>query len=366
MTKFWNVSRNSVTNEGEIRIYGEISEYSWWDTIGSKQFNEDLDQISDVDTLIIRINSPGGEVFAGVAIGNSIKNHKATNKKVYIDGIAASIASVIAMAGTEIIMYSNSMMMIHNPSSILWGTAEQMRKKAEDLDKIRDVVIATYQERVSLSKEELIEMLDKETYLTAEDALKKGFITSIDKKEISGKIENKMLVINGVNYDINKYPNFPVSSFLNFSKNTNDETQVNLNKEEEILNMAGNNGQGKPEEISVNSIRENHPEIYNEIRNLAITEERNRMMGIDEIAETTQNKELVNTAKKEGKTKEQLALDILNYQSSLGQIEIAKMQADSKGIEEVNPIPPDDKTTETKNKSDDLAGAMNKLRGGVE
>ena len=368
MTKFWNVSRNSVTNEGEIRIYGEIGEYSWWDTVGSKQFNEDLDQISDVDTLIIRINSPGGEVFAGVAIGNSIKNHKATNKKVYIDGIAASIASVIAMAGTEIIMYSNSMMMIHNPSSILWGTAEQMRKKAEDLDKIRDVVIATYQERVSLSKEELIEMLDKETYLTAEIALEKGFITSIDKKEISGKIENKMLVINGVNFDINKYPKFPVSGFLNFSntKNIDDIKQTDLNKEEEIINMAGNNGQGKPEEISVNSIKENYPEIYNEIRSQAITEERNRMIGIDEIAETTQNKELVNTAKKEGKTKEQLALDILNYQSGLGKTEIEKMQADSKGIEEVDPIQSGDKTTEIKNKSDDLAGAMNKLRGGVE
>lgn len=128
--------------------------------------------------------------------------------------------------------------------------------------------------------------------------------------------------------------------------------------------MAGNNGQGKPEEISVNSIKENYPEIYNEIRNQAITEERNRMIGIDEIAETTQNKELVNTAKKDGKTKEQLALDILNYQSTLGQVEIAKMQVDSEGIEKLETIPPDDKTSEIKNKADGLAGAMNNLRGG--
>ena len=147
-------------------------------------------------------------------------------------------------------------------------------------------------------------------------------------------------------------------------ENIDDIKKTDLHKEEEITNMAGNNGQGKPEEISVNSIKENYPEIYNEIRNQAITEERNRMIGIDEIAETTQNKELVNTAKKDGKTKEQLALDILNYQSTLGQVEIAKMQVDSEGIEKLETIPPDDKTSEIKNKADGLAGAMNNLRGG--
>ena len=157
MKKFWNVIRNG-TKEGEIRLYGDIGDPSWWNpnSVGAREFNDELDEIRDVEVLTIRINSSGGEVFAGIAIHNSIKNHGATVKKVYIDGIAASIASIIAMAGTEIIMPVNAWLMIHNPSSGVIGTAEEMRKRADTLDKLRDSLIDTYMERSNLSKEEII------------------------------------------------------------------------------------------------------------------------------------------------------------------------------------------------------------------
>lgn len=361
MSKFWNVTRNDLTSEGEIRIYGEIAEVSWWDTIGSKQFNEDLDKISDVNTLIIRINSPGGEVFAGIAIYNSIKHHKAVNKKIYIDGIAASIASVIAMAGTEIIMAVNSLMMIHNPSSIVWGTADEMRTRADALDKMRDSLVATYQERTNLSSEEIIEMLNNETWLNAEEALEKGFITTIDKKSVDGEIKNKMLMINGVNYDIKKYNKFPVTSFLNFNN-----VNIEKNKEEEIVNMSQNNNQGdtlKPMEITADIIKNSYPDIYSAIYNAAIESERSRMLGIDEIAETTENKELIVNAKKEGKTKEQLAFDIVTYRNGLGKEELEKMKNDSKVIEKIDPVA-ETKTEEVEAKATGLAALLNKGRGG--
>lgn len=358
MNKFWNVIRNG-TREGEIRLYGDIGDPSWWNpnSVGAREFNDELDEIRDVEVLTIRINSSGGEVFAGIAIYNSIKNHSATVKKVYIDGIAASIASIIAMAGTEIIMPINAWLMIHNPSSGVIGTAEEMRKRADTLDKLRDSLIDTYMERSNLSKDEIIQMLDIETWLSAEEALEKGFITKIDKEEIGGEIENKMLMINGVGYDINRYSKFPVTSFLNFNS-----------KKEEINKMGANNNQGEPQrtEITVDIIKNNYSDIYNSIRNAAIEEERNRMLAIDEIAETTENQELIVNAKKEGKTKAELALDILNYQKQLGKTEIEKMVKDSAEINEIKPetiTESETKKEKVKANATGIAAMINKMRG---
>ena len=356
MKKFWNVIRNG-TKEGEIRLYGDIGDPSWWNpnSVGAREFNDELDEIRDVEVLTIRINSSGGEVFAGIAIHNSIKNHGATVKKVYVDGIAASIASIIAMAGTEIIMPVNAWLMIHNPSSGVIGTAEEMRKRADTLDKLRDSLIDTYMERSSLSKEEIIQMLDTETWLSADEALEKGFITKIDKEEIGGEIENKMLMINGVSYDINRYSKFPVTSFLNLNTK---------NKEEETKKMGANNNQNEPHktEITADIIKNSYSDIYNLIRNEAIAEERTRMLAIDEIAGTTENQELIINAKKEGKTKAELALDILNYQKQLGQTEKEKMVKDSAEINEIKPEP-EGQTETIEANATGIAAIINKMRG---
>ena len=358
MKKFWNVIRNG-TKEGEIRLYGDIGDPSWWNpnSVGAREFNDELDEIRDVEVLTIRINSSGGEVFAGIAIHNSIKNHGATVKKVYVDGIAASIASIIAMAGTEIIMPVNAWLMIHNPSSGVIGTAEEMRKRADTLDKLRDSLIDTYMERSNLSKEEIIQMLDNETWLSADEALEKGFITKIDKEEIGGEIENRMLMINGVGYDINRYSKFPVTSFLNLNTK---------NKEEETNKMGANNNQNEPQktEITADIIKNSYSDIYNSIRNEAIAEERTRMLAIDEIAGTTENQELIINAKKDGKTKAELALDILNYQKQLGQTEIEKMVKDSAEINEIKPeTAPEGQTETIEANATGIATIINKMRG---
>jgi ATP-dependent protease ClpP protease subunit len=142
--RFWNF-KSLDEKTGELTLYGEISNETWWgDEVTPKEFKSDLDNLGEIDTLNIYINSPGGDVFAGQTIYSILKRHKA-HKNVYIDGLAASIASVIAMAGNTIFMPKNAMMMIHNPWTVGMGNADEFRKLAEDLDKIRESLIAAYE-----------------------------------------------------------------------------------------------------------------------------------------------------------------------------------------------------------------------------
>ena len=164
-----------------------------------------------------------------------------------------------------------------------------------------------------------------------------------------------MLMINGVGYDINKYSKFPVTSFLNLNTK---------NKEEEINKMGANNNQNEPKktEITAEIIKNSYSDIYNSIRNAAIEEERARMLAIDEIAGTTENQELIINAKKEGKTKAELALDILNYQKQLGQTEIEKMVKDSAEINEIKPET-EGQTETIEANATGIAAIINKMRG---
>ncbi|SUC26316.1 ATP-dependent Clp protease proteolytic subunit 1 [Providencia rustigianii] len=122
----------------------------------------------------LHIHSPGGEVFEGIAIYNQLKNHNASIT-VYIDGLAASMASVIAMVGDEVIMPTNAMMMIHKPWGVSWGDADDMRDYADLLDKVENVLIPAYMEKTGKTKEELEAMLSEETWLTAEECVEHGF-----------------------------------------------------------------------------------------------------------------------------------------------------------------------------------------------
>jgi HK97 family phage major capsid protein/ATP-dependent Clp endopeptidase proteolytic subunit ClpP len=176
----------AMPGEAEILIYEEIGRDFWDEGIGAKQFVEDLKALGDLNKITLRINSPGGSVFEGNAIYNALVMHKATIE-VYIDGLAASIASVIAMAGVKsdtkpnnkIIMPANSMLMIHDPWMMAQGSAEDMRKAAEALDKIKLSIIASYRAKTGLSDEEIADIMSAETWLTAYEALEKGFCDEV-------------------------------------------------------------------------------------------------------------------------------------------------------------------------------------------
>ncbi|WP_201319149.1 head maturation protease, ClpP-related [Paenibacillus sp. EPM92] len=195
----------------EIMIYGDISTYDWWgDEVTPQKFNDELKALGDVDEISVRINSNGGSVFAGVAIHSMLKRHSA-KITVYVDGLAASIASVIAMAGDEIVMPNGSMLMIHNPWTIAMGNAKDFRKMADDLDAICSSMMDIYVARTGIDRDELTALLDVETWMSATQAVEKGFATRVEENSqpIAASLREGKAIINGVEMDWSKFKNAP-------------------------------------------------------------------------------------------------------------------------------------------------------------
>ncbi len=173
-----NAKGNSAA---DVWIYGDIGDDFFSDESFSAKDLADLTAKLENKTLLtVHINSAGGSVTDGVAIYNLLKNHKA---KVIteIDGMALSIASVIALAGDTVKMAGNAFYMIHNPWSYAVGNAEELRAAADRLDVVRNVLVGTYNEKTGdkLTMEEIISMMDAETWFTANQALENGFIDEI-------------------------------------------------------------------------------------------------------------------------------------------------------------------------------------------
>lgn len=186
--------KNSAENQEtlDINIYSDVSAWGDYDesetgSMSAGKFKKELDKHPNVKNINVYINSCGGSVSEGVAIYSQIKRHSAF-VTAYIDGFACSIASVIPMAADKVVMSDTSMMMVHNPWTITYGNAKQLRKDADDLDKIlKGSILPAYKNKAGdkLSDEKLTELLDNETYLTSEECLEYGLcdeILATDKK----------------------------------------------------------------------------------------------------------------------------------------------------------------------------------------
>ena len=171
---------NKSETEAEIILYAGIGQ-SWWDDgsmISAKQFSDELKKIPDsVKTLNVRINSPGGDVFDGIAIYNRLKQHKA-KKIVHIDGLAASIASIIALAGDEVIIGEGALYMVHLPWTFAMGNRTELDNTINRLMDVEEQMIGIYTKKTGLDRTEVRSLLEAETWLNADDALEKGFVTS--------------------------------------------------------------------------------------------------------------------------------------------------------------------------------------------
>ena len=172
--KSWFLIRNAAHGVGEISIYDEIGLWG----VDARQFRDDLSALGDVHALNVYINSPGGDVFDGLAIHSMLARHPA-KVTVNVDGIAASIASVIAMAGDEVLMPEGTMMMIHDPSGVVMGTADDMRDLAEALDKVKQSLVSAYRNKSGLDDARLAELMSEETWLTAAEAVELGLADRI-------------------------------------------------------------------------------------------------------------------------------------------------------------------------------------------
>lgn len=187
---------------GVIEIYGEIADEKWYkEDVTPIEMSEKLKGFEDCSNIHLRINSYGGSVFAGQAIINMLDSYKA-KKTAYIDGIAASMASVIAASCDEIIMPDNALMMVHKPLASVAGNATHMREAAEMLDKAEQTLIAVYMRHFKGTEDELRNLLEKETWLTANEALQYGFITS-KAEAVKLTASAKGIVLNSLEIDKN-------------------------------------------------------------------------------------------------------------------------------------------------------------------
>lgn len=179
----WEIRQQADPAVLELYIYGDVEGdgYDWWtdevirSETSANTFREELAAHPDVTQINIFINSYGGSVFEGTAIYNQLKRHPA-HKTVYVDGFACSIASVIAMAGDEIVMPRNALMMVHNMMMGVMGNAAELRKAADDLDKINEAGREAYLQKAGdkLTSEVIAQLEDDETWLTAEECIRYG------------------------------------------------------------------------------------------------------------------------------------------------------------------------------------------------
>lgn len=199
MKKFWNWVKNE--DGRTLHLDGVIAEESWFgDEVTPKQFKSELN--NDGGNITVWINSPGGDVFAASQIYNMLMDYKG-DVKVKIDGIAASAASVIAMAGGEVYMSPVSMMMIHNPMTIAFGDTAEMKKAIQMLSEVKESIINAYELKTGLSRTKLSHMMDDESWFNSKKAVELGFADEIMFQNESdqdssdeGIIYNKMAVVN--------------------------------------------------------------------------------------------------------------------------------------------------------------------------
>ena len=175
--KFWNWLKNEQEGTRTLFLNGEISDETWYgDEVTPKLFKQEL--TSGEGDITVWINSPGGDVFAAAQIYNMLMDYKG-NVTVKIDGLAASAASVIAMAGTTVQMSPVAMMMIHNPATIAIGDSSEMRKAIEMLDEVKESIMNAYEIKTGLSRSRISHLMNAESWFNAKKAVELGFADEI-------------------------------------------------------------------------------------------------------------------------------------------------------------------------------------------
>ena len=186
MKKFWNWKNQTETAQRTLFLNGTIAEESWFDDdVTPALFKEELN--AGNGDITVWINSPGGDCVAAAQIYNMLMNYKG-NVTVKIDGIAASAASVIAMAGTKVCVSPVSMMMIHNPATIAFGDSTEMKKAIDMLDEVKESIINAYEIKTGMRRTKLSHLMDAETWMDANKAVELGFADEILQREVSDTI----------------------------------------------------------------------------------------------------------------------------------------------------------------------------------
>ncbi len=357
--KFWKFKNEAEDERAELMLYGAISNESWFgDEITPKAFAEDLAELGG-KAINVHINSPGGDVFAAQSIYNQLKAY-ANNVTVYIDGIAASAATIIACAGDSVVMPDNALFMIHNPSTVVMGDADAMKQAVKTLDKVKETIVNVYLEKVSdkLTDSKISRMMDNETWMTAQEAFDNGFIDVVDKlTPVSNQLAGDMLIMNSVSCDLSKFHNA-------------DKVRKMFDKTEKGAQSMENNE--LLERIKA-MIGLNTPKDAAETENDIALGERERIKALDALnADNSASvAEMVNIAKENGMT----AAQVKPFVAVLAKAEEKAAVADSirkiiqdnlnSGADGVKPAPQpaNSKDAEKQNAIDEIVNLANRKRG---
>lgn len=235
---FWNLasdaSRPGVLN---MYVYGRITSESHWlwgdeTDVVTSSFIKDLRRFSGVNHINVYVNSPGGDVFAAAAIKNQLRAHSA-EVVAHIDGLAASAAVGLALGADTVRMSRSALLMIHNPSTSVRGEVKDLTKGVEILNKVKETIMAIYMEKTNLTEEQLADMMDEETWLTADEALEYGFIDTIIEDQ-GLRLENGAMtngiVVNGVSFDFEDNLSMQVGDYVFSNIISKDKLQKKLEK----------------------------------------------------------------------------------------------------------------------------------------
>lgn len=360
--KFWQFKNETNSDTAELVLYNEIANETWYgDEATPKQFADDLRALEGKN-LNLRINSPGGDVFAAHAIYNQLKAYTGT-VTAYIDGMAASAATVVTCAADKVIMPENAIFMIHNPMVGYCGYLDEQEcaDMGNQLKKVKQSIVNVYLKKCNLPENKLKKMMDEETWMTADEALAHGFADALEPEEgnIANSIRDGLVFVNNMSCRLDRFRNQEqLKAVLNHEKRKDDNPMDN-NKILSLLNEIKDKLTGsKPEEPQAD------PAMV----------ERQRMLDLDGLKNGNPTiDKIVDIAKKNGNTAEEIKeyVDAVNEEKpskDKGIEEIKDLIKDqlNSGAQDIPASITDKATDEAADKAKevaDLVSIMNNLRG---
>ena len=378
MEEFWKF-KNNADGAAELLLYGEISDASWYgDEVTPKKFADDLAACGG-KALTVRVNSPGGDVFAAQAIYSQLKAY--TGKvTVKIDGMCASAATVIACAGETVIMPSNTIYMIHNPKSAMLGyyDAVQLGKVSDRLTTVKQTIVNVYMGRVgnALSEVQVKHKMDSEEWMTADKAKEYGFVDEItDGIPIENRWEDNLLIVNSVSCKLDRFENVADLRAILPEKKKRSDTIMGMTATEALAAiknlLTGENKEAQTQEAQQN---------VKDVRAAAVAQERARMAALDALKNGNPAVDgIVTAAKALGATAESVkpyidaaanapaaGTDTKNEEKMLASIRAILQDSKASNVDGVMPTPQPSHGGEAAEKErniNDVASYANRLRG---
>lgn len=387
--KFWNVLSHEDTDSAEITMYGDVCAQQpadWWSGepepglyITPEGFLEDLSQVKNKSQITVKLNSCGGDLYTGIAIHNALKGLKG-HKTVIVEGIAASAASVIAMAGDEVQVYPGSMIMIHGVSGLFYDymTIWDLKQAVKSFDAAEQAIAEIYKAKTGTETDALRAMMAKETWMVGQQAIDKGFADTLlgdSGPGMSLSADRKVLLVAGVRHDVRDFHNLPGSIPVEPSAPATNAAGSNHIRP---VNQTGQHQKGVTT-MTEAEIRAQYPEIVAGIENAAaeaarataINEERARLQGIEEIQAQIGDAQLIADAKfgEHPCDAATLALNAMKKQAVQGTQFLSALRRDAaaSGVQNVTGTPNGGNADQGHDDNAEFSGAVNAfkaMRGG--